>query len=95
MDHGDQVDPGSEVTELVVISREDLRDTINTAVQQALQEWRSTDSPWMSVAEAAEYLRVSEYTVRVRVKAGEIPSSRVGDRVVLHRRELDRWLGVC
>lgn len=50
----------------------------------------SQGSPWMTVAEAAEYLRASERWVRERLH--EIPHCKVDGKTLLHRHELDSWL---
>lgn len=47
-------------------------------------------TPWMTVAEAAEYLRASESWVRARLH--EIPHCKPDGKTLLHRRELDSWL---
>ena len=51
-----------------------------------------TPSPLLTVAEAAEALRVSTRTVRRLVSAGSLPALRVGVSVRIDRDELHRWL---
>lgn len=47
-------------------------------------------SPWMTVAEAAEYLRASERWVRDRLY--EIPHCKVDGKTLLNRHDVDQWL---
>jgi excisionase family DNA binding protein len=49
-------------------------------------------SPWLSVPEAAGYLRASERTVQRLVARGRIRSTSVGRRRLLHRDELDAYM---
>jgi excisionase family DNA binding protein len=46
-------------------------------------------SPWLSVAEAANYLRVSERKVQRLIRAGRVRSTTLGRRRLLHRDDLD------
>lgn len=46
-------------------------------------------SPWLSRAEAAEYLGVSESFVAKAAAAGRLPHRKIGTRVVLNRGALD------
>lgn len=62
-------------------------DALATAIAERLDI-----RPWMSVDEAAEYLRVSRSTVEKLIARKEIPFSRIGSRVLLNRHELDAWL---
>ena len=48
-----------------------------------------TSTPWLTVTEAAEYLRVSERTVERMVRRGKVRSSTVGRRRLLRRDDLD------
>jgi excisionase family DNA binding protein len=47
-------------------------------------------SPWMSTAEAAEYLRVSVRWLRQHLH--QVPHSKVEGRLFFSRTELDAWL---
>jgi excisionase family DNA binding protein len=46
-------------------------------------------SPWLSVAEAARYLSVSERTIERAIERGRLRSSTLGRRRLLHRDDLD------
>ena len=51
--------------------------------------------PWMTTAETAEYLRLSEAAVRQRAQRGTIPSHKDdAGRWLFHREELDHALGL-
>jgi len=47
-------------------------------------------SPWMSTAEAAEYMRVSVRWLRQHLY--QVPHSKVEGRLFFSRTELDAWL---
>jgi excisionase family DNA binding protein len=46
-------------------------------------------SPWLSVTEAAEHLRVSERTLQRMAGRGRVRSSTIGRRRLYHRDDLD------
>lgn len=50
-----------------------------------------SQSDFMLVAEAAEYLRVAPSTIYGWVHCRKIPFRKHGSRVVLCRRDLDEW----
>ena len=52
---------------------------------------RSGPSPWLSLGEAAEYLRVSERKLQRLVAKGRVRSTTVGRRRLFHRDELDAY----
>lgn len=47
---------------------------------------------WLTVAEAADYLRCSTGRVYQLVSARRIPFAKDGSRVLFRRSELDRWV---
>jgi excisionase family DNA binding protein len=47
-------------------------------------------TPWMTVAETAEYVRCSERFLRERLS--DIKHSKVDKKVLLHRHDVDEWL---
>lgn len=48
--------------------------------------------PYLTVPEAAAYLKLSRLAVYKRVEAGEIPHFRLGKRSIrLRRSDLDTW----
>jgi excisionase family DNA binding protein len=68
-------------------SRTDL-DALATALAERLQ--LSNASPWMSTAEAADYMRVSIRWLRQHLH--QIPHSKVEGRLFFSRHALDAWL---
>lgn len=66
--------------------------TVDERVEQPLAEGQQENggSPWLSVVEAAGYLRVSERQVQRLVARGRVRSSTVGRRRLLHRDDLDK-----
>jgi excisionase family DNA binding protein len=52
-----------------------------------------TDSPYLTVAEAAEYLRRKESTVRAWLtRRRDFPQLRVGRSVLIPRAQLELWI---
>jgi excisionase family DNA binding protein len=51
----------------------------------------SDSSPWLSVSEAADYLRSSERTIERGIANGRLRSSTLGRRRLLHRDDLDAF----
>ncbi len=51
---------------------------------------------WLSVKQCAEYIGVSESTIRTMVKSGDIPYRRLptaeGGAIRFNRRQVDLWL---
>lgn len=47
---------------------------------------------WMTVAEVAEYLKLSRSKVYEMAQQGEIPCSKVAGQWRFHREEVDHWL---
>lgn len=54
----------------------------------------ASDRVALSVDEAAARLGVSEWTVRQAIKRGEIPSRRIGHRVLIPADAIDRFFEV-
>ena len=46
----------------------------------------------LTIADAAELLRVAPATVRSLVKGGGLPASRVGQQLRIRRESLEEWL---
>jgi excisionase family DNA binding protein len=60
---------------------EEIRLVVREEIVRALRESSSANDPYVTVADAARTLGVSERTIRRRAKANEIPSIRVGRAV--------------
>jgi excisionase family DNA binding protein len=50
------------------------------------------DSPFLTVKEAALYLRCSPRTLYRMIQRGEIPHKRIGGGIRLRKDELEAWL---
>lgn len=66
-----------------------IEQLVAEGVAVALQSEQSTGSPWLSLDEAAEYLRVSQRTLERRIARGSVRSSPIGRRRLIHRDDLD------
>ena len=71
-----------------------LRPEIERLVDQRVDErLRGVEppgpDPWMTTAEAADYLRLTPEALRARARRGTVPARRDGDRYLFHREELD------
>jgi excisionase family DNA binding protein len=49
-------------------------------------------SPWLTVGEAADYLRCAPKRIYDLLSQGRLPRHKDGSRVLLHRAELDAYL---
>jgi excisionase family DNA binding protein len=57
---------------------------VRRIIREELERFRAANGPaYWSVKEAAEKTGLSEATLRRRIKAGELPSKRVGSRVLI------------
>jgi excisionase family DNA binding protein len=85
----------SDVTELSIGVPDEFveavaRRSAEIVLDRLREESAAGTSPWLSLGEAAAYLRVSERQVQRLVKGGRIRSSTIGRRRLLHRDDLDR-----
>lgn len=88
--------------ELIVISKEDLEELVQTSVNKALREFfkekeeidrrKSHDKNFLSVKEAARLLNVSDLSVRNYIKRGYIKATRLGTTIKTRREEIDNAL---
>lgn len=46
----------------------------------------------LSLRDAAAYLSLSYWTLRKLVRSGELPSVRVGRRILVDREDIDAWV---
>lgn len=72
-----------------------VRQLVREIVREELEQLaevvgHENGSPWLSVAEAAIHLRVSERTVQRLIARSRVRSTTVGRRRLLHRDDLDR-----
>jgi excisionase family DNA binding protein len=72
---------------------EAIEQLVSDCVQAALDEAHAANggsSPWLTLEDAADYLRVSTKTIERRIKAKRVRSTTIGRRRLLHRDDLDR-----
>lgn len=87
---------------MIHVTTIDLRSVLSPEIAEALTRLmderievalggraRDDGSPWLTLAEAAERLRVSERTVARMVKREQLGTTTVGRRRLVHRDELD------
>jgi len=63
--------------------------TINTRLQTSKADNKTASPRLYSLKRAAEYLGVSYWTIRDYIFRGELPSVRLGRRVLVDVRDLD------
>jgi excisionase family DNA binding protein len=59
-------------------------------VLEQLGNTNGSTSPWLSLAESSNYLRVSERQLQRLVARGKVRSTTIGRRRLLHRDDLDK-----
>ena len=74
----------------------ELERLVDERVERALAD-RAADSgsPWLTLAEAAERLRVSERTVARLVDRGRLRTTTLGRRRLVHRTDVDALLNAA
>jgi excisionase family DNA binding protein len=71
-----------------------LERLVDERIAAALAERENGSEPsWLSISEAAEYLRVSPSTIARMLKHGRVRSSCVGRRRLVRRSDLDQQSG--
>lgn len=90
------------MSEIVVLTRDELQSTIKTAVLQALHEAKKSsikpDRQNFTTEQAVEYLntdkgyKIARNTLYKLIHDGMIPSYKRGGRVWFKRSELDAWV---
>ena len=69
-------------------ARNELRRFVDERIELALRVARN-DRRWLTVAECATYLGITETAVRRRIARGRIPIRRQGRSVLVDRERLD------
>jgi excisionase family DNA binding protein len=69
--------------------RAEVEQLVDERIAQAFRR-REPAKRWLSVAEAAAYLGITETALRARVKRGRVPVKHHGRGVVVDRVALDR-----
>jgi excisionase family DNA binding protein len=75
-----------------------LKDFIDTCVvpilaksYKAAAEKPANPNPYMTIKEAAEYLRATEWTISQAIRAGDLPYAKIGKRFVVCAADLDDY----
>jgi excisionase family DNA binding protein len=66
-----------------------IEELVDERVRERLEAQTHAGSPWLSLEEAADYLRVSPRTLERQIARGRINSTTIGRRRLLHRGDLD------
>lgn len=84
----------SETTVSVPLPARVVEVIAERAAELALARLRESDgrSPWLTAAEAAQYLRWPLKRIYNLTAAGAIPHRKHEGRLLFHRDELDAWL---
>ncbi len=67
------------------MEKTEVSEIISTVLEQL-----QPHSPWMSVKQTANYLKLGETKVRQLIRAGEIPHKRIDGSIRVHRKMLDQ-----
>ncbi len=87
-----RIQPGQPSIELLLSQ---IALFLQSQLEQKEEEPTQQEAPGketMDVKEAAEFLRVSPWSVYDMVRTKEIPFFRIRSRVFFRRRELDQWI---
>lgn len=72
---------------------EALEQLVDERVAAALEAARTRQgTPWLTLAEAAEHLRISQRKLNGLLKQGRVHSAYIGRRRLVHRDDLDLFL---
>jgi excisionase family DNA binding protein len=82
----------SHALPLTVSLDSDQLDVIAERVAAILANGEADPSPWLTLKEAADYLRFPPSRLYKLTSAGAIPHRKHEGRVLFHRDELDAWL---
>ncbi len=86
---------GRGVSDLALRVPEELVEAVaQRAAEIVLEQLAAPDqsSPWLTVPEAAEYLRASRQRIYDLLSSRRLTRHRDGTRVLIRRDELDRYL---
>ena len=70
-----------------------LEELVRRVVREELDARTPPPSPFMTVPEAAEYLRTSRQRVDGLLSAGHLKRVKEGGRTLVRRVDVERWLG--
>lgn len=71
-----------------------IESVVDARLEERLSEIRHEEGrEWLTIAEAAEYARVSSRTLERLLTGGRVPSTTLGRRRLVRRGDLDAFLG--
>ncbi|WP_147535654.1 helix-turn-helix domain-containing protein [Bacillus marasmi] len=76
--------------DVLLIKRDDLKIILQEILEEVHLQISSTEV--MTIREAAEFLKVSEPTIRNMIASNDIPFFRRGQVIRLNRRDIQDWL---
>src|SRR5262245_4701482 len=80
------------VEALLCVIRLAVRDEIRGFVDDTCVIFKSADTPYLTVNEAAKLASLAPSTIRLYIRKGQLKALKVGRRVVVPRIELERFL---
>ncbi len=76
---------------LVVALADALEPRLLARVEEAIERHVSPQSPYLTVEQAADYLRTTPHAIRSMIQRGELPALRPSRRLLLEKTALDLW----
>ncbi len=79
---------------LIITKNEELEDIVQASVERSLEKFfkekteKEAEQKTFSVKETANFLNVSELTVRNYIKRGFIEAEQIGHRIFINREKL-------
>jgi len=76
------------MNQIIQLDREELAAVVQAEVEKVLERHQSADRGFLRMREAAEFLGLTEAALRIAEKKGQLPSHRLGKRVLFDPAEL-------
>ena len=87
---------------IIPLERQELADMIQTAVREAITEYRLAASEKaepvediMNSRETAQFLDIKLNTLYIKTHRGELPFMKMGRKVYFSRKQLLEWMSQC
>jgi len=77
---------------LIDMTDQELRALIREEVVSATMPAAPDESDWMTLAEAAAFLKTHPRTLAIKARAGKVPHAMLGDQYRFSRRELSKHM---
>ncbi len=88
-----RIEPGGNVSKMVLMTEDELRDLVTRAVGEALASAKARDGDRpMTVEDVAEELRVCTKTVLTLIRKEGLPARKVGKSYRVFSEDLHTWL---